>query len=116
MRIREVTLDGESHKIAPMTYDEAEAFINEGKEMLARNPKPTDEDWAKRTLNSVLSALNRAAGTEVWNLTGDDGKKKLTKELDMGMINHLHREYLIMSGILLPGAKAGEGPATSTSR
>jgi hypothetical protein len=117
-RIREIELDGLVLKISPLSYDEAEQYINEGQDMLKRDPKPTEEDWAQRTLTSVVNALNKAApmpngeGDPPWNV------KKLTTELDMVMINHLYKEFMVMSGLLTvpAGKSAGEAPATSISR
>lgn len=111
-RVREITLDSLILKIAPLSYDEAEEYIKEGREMLNREPKPTDEEWAKRTLESVVKALNKAAGTANGNPAWDI--KRLTSELDMVTIRELYDEFMRMSG--LQTAARGEAPATSTSR
>jgi hypothetical protein len=113
-RVREVTLDGLTLRISPLSYDEAEEYIKEGVEMIRRDPKPTQEEWAKRTLNSVVLALNKAAGKEEWTLNGEEGKKKLTKELDIGMINRLYEEFVELSSLSVVKQK-GEALATSTS-
>jgi len=114
-RVREVPMDGVVLKISPLSYDEAEVYIKEGRDMLSREPKPTDEEWAARTLKSVVNALNKAAGKEEWSLNGDESKKKLTKELDMVYINKLYQEWLEMSGLVPKAVPQGGAPATSTS-
>ena len=113
-RVRDVTLDGLTMKISPLTYDEVEEYIKSGKAMLAKDPKPTDEEWAMRSLNSVCIALNKASGNgNTWD------PKKLTGEVDMVMINKLYAEFMEMSGLTTavrsPGT-TGEVPATSTLR
>ena len=110
-RIRTVSMDGMELKISPLSYDEAESYIKEGREMLERQgqEKPGNEEWAKRTLDSVVRALNKAAnGNEAnrWDI------RRLTSELDMIMINRLYQEFMEMSG--LRTAPKGEDSATST--
>lgn len=110
-RIRTVTLDSLSFKIAPLSYDEAEQYIKDGREMLDRDPKPTDEEWARRTLESVVNTLNKASANgngsgHAWDV------KRLTSELDMVTIQWLYREFMEMSGLRKPDM--GEVPATST--
>src|SRR6266849_4653290 len=97
MRIREVTMDGESKKIAPLSYDEAEAYIKQGQEMLKRDPLPSQEEWAARTLESVCLALNKAEGNTNGNAKWD--LPRLTKELDMVYIQRLFNEFMEMSGL-----------------
>jgi hypothetical protein len=114
-RIRELTLDSLKVKIAPLSWDEAEAYIKEGKEMLDRDPKVSAEDWAKRTLETVAQSMNRAAGSG--NGTAEWNVKKLTAELDMVSIQEIYAEILKMSGLLPVRAEIpGEVSATSTSR
>jgi len=115
-RVREIVMDGLSVKIAPLSYDEAEMYIKEGRELLAAEPPTPDDQWAKRTLISVVGALNKAAGKEEWTLDGDATKKKLTKEFDMVFIRRLYDEWLQMSGLVPASGAKGEAPATSTSR
>jgi hypothetical protein len=107
-RIREITMDGVTVKITPFSWDEAETYINDGKTLLARDPKPTGDDWALRTLQSVCFTLNKAAGKEEWDV------KKLTTELDMVFIQFVYNEFMKMSGLRTEPTK-GEAPATSTS-
>ncbi len=111
MRVREVTMDGMTLKISPLSYDEAEAYIKQGQEMVKRDPAPSQEDWALRTLESVCLALNKAEGNTNGNAKWDPAR--LTKELDMVYIQYLFNEFMGMSGLrTLP---KGEAPATSTS-
>jgi len=115
-RVREITLDNLKFKIAPFSFDEAEQYIKESKEMLAREPKATTEEWSARTLNSVVLALNKAAalggnGTAQWDA------KKLTAEYDMLTIQELYEEFMRMSGLALrPGeTRPGEAAAISAA-
>jgi hypothetical protein len=116
-RIRELTFDNLKVKIAPLSYDEAEAYILEGKEMLARDPKPSLEEWAKRTLDAVVLALNRAAAAT--NSNGNNAVlwdvKKVTTEFDMVTVQQIYEEFMKMSGLLRVNVPAGEAPATSIS-
>lgn len=115
MRIREVTMDGFSIKISPLSWDEAEKYIEEGRALLNRDPKPTTEDWAKRTLDSVCFTLNKAAGTLEGNKNGTKqwDLKRVTSELDMVFIQHIYQEFMKMSGLRVEATK-GEAQATSS--
>jgi len=105
-------MDGMALKISPLSYDEAEVYIKDGQEMLKRDPTPSPEEWAMRTLESVCLALNKADGNTNGNAKWNP--KLLTKELDMVYIQHLFNEFMEMSGLrTLP---KGEAPATSISR
>jgi hypothetical protein len=114
-RVREITLDNLKLKISPLTWDEAETYIKEGQAMLARDPKPTNEEWAKRTLESVVLALNKGAAAAA-NGNGNAGDpwtvEKLKKEFDMISIQQLYDEFMKMSA--LKAATPGEAQATST--
>lgn len=117
MRIRVVAMDGEAVRIAPLSWDEAEAYIQEGKVLLERDPKPTTEDWAKRTLDSVCFTLNKAAGTLHGDVNGTKAwdVKKLTSELDMIFIQRIYQDFMSMSGLKTESTTKGEASATSTS-
>jgi hypothetical protein len=116
MRIREVTMDGFTVRIAPLSWDEAEKYIADGRALLNRDPKPTTEDWAQRTLESVCFTLNKAAGT----LNGDKNGskqwdiKKATSELDMIFIQHIYQEFMRMSGLKVDATARGEAQAASS--
>lgn len=112
-RVRAVTMDGLSLKISPLTYDEVDVYISEGKAMLEKVPPATQEEWAMRTINTVVTALNKAvngSGEKQWDA------KRLTSELDMVMINKIYEDFMDMSGLRTgPREKAtGEALATST--
>ncbi|MFI4922969.1 MAG: hypothetical protein ACHP6J_04570 [Burkholderiales bacterium] len=112
-RVREIKLDNLSFKIAPLSWDEAEAYIKEGKEMLSRVPVPQMEEWTTRTLQTVANALNRGSGATNGNGWNAD---KLKAELDMVTIQELHTECMKMTGLFtVSGTQAGEAPATSIS-
>ncbi len=115
-RVREIKLDSLSLKIAPLSWDEAEEYIKEGREMLQRDPKPSDEEWGRRTLDSVVKALNKGAAMANGNGNAPWDAKKLTSELDIVTIQQLYEEIMKMSGLLtVPRTQAsGEAPATST--
>ena len=115
-RIREIKLDSLSLKIAPLSWDEAEEYIKEGREMLHRDPRPSDEEWGRRTLDSVVKALNKGAASANGNGSAPWDAKKLTSELDIVTIQQLYEEIMKMSGLLtVPRTQAsGEAPATST--
>jgi hypothetical protein len=116
-RVRPVTMDGLTLNISPLTFDEFDEYLKENRRMLDQDPKPTDEEWSKRTLVTIIRSLNRAAGRDEWDLEGAEGKKKLTSELDIPFINKLHEEFLEISGLKVPkDGKAGESQATPTSR
>ena len=108
-RIREITLDNLKIKIAPLSWDEAEAYIKEGKAMLEQQPPPTLEDWAKRTLTTVIQSMNKA------NPTLEIDIKKLSSEFDMVTVNEIFNEIMTMSGLMSKGKTSGEAQATSTS-
>jgi transcriptional accessory protein Tex/SPT6 len=127
-RIRVVEMDGVSVKISPLTYDEAEQYINEGKALFEKQialDKNTDklepeqlqkaieemqERWANRTLETVVRALNKAGAEPSWDV------KKLRGEFDMEFIKRVYREFMDMSGMLATSSTSGGVPATSTSR
>jgi len=110
MRVREVTMDGFSLRISPFTYDEADVFLKQGRELVERDPKPTDEDWVKRTLDTVCVALNKPTGATNGNSWTPE---RLRKELDGPFINYLFSQMMEISGMRVP--KAGEAQATSTT-
>lgn len=101
-RVRTIEMDGFTCKISPLSFDEADAFITESKEMIARDPKPTNEEWVARTLKTVCLALNKAEKDKGKEWTSEI----LRKELDSLLINHIFSEFLIMSGVTV--AKPGE--------
>jgi len=109
-RIRILTLDNLQFPIAPMTYDEMEAYLKQITDLKAQDPDP--KTFAAITLDTVVEALNRAGSKS------SDGevytRAKLTHEIDSGSINELYAEILKMSGIVIK--TAGEAAATSTSR
>ena len=112
MRIRAVTMDGETVMIAPLSWDEADDYIKQGQEMLKRDPPATQNDWAMRTLESVCFTLNKAAAKN-GNGNGNAAKwdpKKLASEMDMLMIQHIYSEFMKISG--LKTATMGEAQAT----
>jgi len=105
-RIRSVTMDGCTLNISPLSFDQAEEFIKESKEMVGREPAPGNEEWAARTFRYVCLSLNKAIGKEEWT------PEKLTKELDMVFIQKLFTDFMEMSGF---PSKPGEDQATANS-
>ena len=106
-RVREIKLDSLVVRIAPLSYDEAEKYITEGKEMLDR--KASTEEWTKRMLASVVLSLNKA--TPALNMTTE----KLVAEYDMLTLQEIYMEFMKMSGLRTGVPVPGEAPATSTS-
>jgi len=110
-RIRPITMDNLTVNIAPLSYDETENYVNEGRAMLQKkDPETTPEEWAQRTLKTVCFTLNKAAG-----VLGDKEKEltptKLTQEYDMVFINFIYEEFLKMSGLQVAAAPKEEAPA-----
>jgi hypothetical protein len=110
MRIRDITMDGFTVKIAPFSFDAAEEYLKTNRELKAKNPPPTEADWTERVLQTVCASLNKAAGNTNGNAPWD--VKRVRAELDMVFVFYLHDEILRMSGIKL--AQPGEALATST--
>jgi hypothetical protein len=112
-RIRTIEMDGVIVKISPLSFDEAEAYIKEGKAMVEKkDPKTSDDEWAARTLESVVRTMNKAqnGSGEAWTV------KKVREEFDMVLINRIYREFMDLSGLLPAPSSTGEATATSTSR
>lgn len=107
-RVRELTFDTLKVKISPLSWDEAEKYIAEGKEMLEREPKVSIDDWADRTVQSVALAMNKGAGTTDWTPV------KVKTEMDMVTIQEIYNEFMKMSGLMARTATPGEVQATST--
>jgi hypothetical protein len=114
-RVREVTMDGVTMKISPLSWDETKQYVEEGQALLNRDPKPTQDDWTMRTIESVCLTLNKAAGYKPGNGNGEPpwNPKRLTAELDMPFVLHLYSEFMKISGLKVNDP--GEAPATSTS-
>jgi hypothetical protein len=116
-RVREITLDGVTVKISPLSMDEADKFMAENKELRVRDPKPTPEDWDNRTIRYVCFTLNKAAKA---SSNGNGSAEEFTPEkvrdqFDRILLNRVFFEFAEMSGLTLGGAQ-GEAAATSTSR
>jgi len=113
-RIRKIVLDGLELEIAPMSLDELDTYLKQGRELRDKQPPPTEEEWANRTWNTVCMALNKAQSAKGTLNNGNSWTiSKLRAELDLPTVNAIHRVFLEMSGLELP--KQGEGPATPTS-
>jgi hypothetical protein len=111
-RVREISLDGIVVKISPMTWAEAEVYLTETKDLLARpaDNKPTETEWTQRMLRSVCSAINTGENRKDDAMLTPDS---LIKEFDMPTLQYIQREYLSMSGLVT--STPGGAPATSTS-
>jgi hypothetical protein len=106
-RIRTIELDGLSFKISPMTMDDVETYLAEGKKLVDADPKTDDAAWAKRTLRTVAAALNSQENDGKWE------EKRVASELDMPTVRFVYAEYMKVSGLVAP--EPGEARATSTS-
>lgn len=108
-RVRTIELDGLFFKVSPMTMNDVEEYLVEGRKLLDADPKTDEPTWAKRTLTTVAAALNS-------NKTDNDGEwdeKRVASELDMPTVRFVYAEYMKMSGLVAP--EPGEARATSTS-
>lgn len=103
-RIREISMDGVTLKIAPFSFDEMKKYMETNKKMV--EDKAADEEWSKRAFATVVASLNKAAGSDEWNT------EKLAAEYDLPFITYLHEQILEFSG--LKQRAPGGVPATST--
>jgi hypothetical protein len=90
MRVHEVYMDGISVRIAPLTFDETEQYIEENR----ASAKHTHREWTERSLETVCRALNKAAGREAWTI------ERIKSELDLAFFLYLHEQILNKSGLI----------------
>jgi hypothetical protein len=110
-RVREITMDGVTVRISPLSYDEAEKYITESKELASRQPPLSTDEWLKRQWDSVVFTLNKATPkteNERWTV------EKLKSEFDMLLIAHIYEQFMQMSGVVsVPKGEAEATPSTS---
>lgn len=126
MRTKTVTMDGADYKIAPLTFDQVDRYIEnipDGPEQAAK--------IKERSFWMVCWALNNALGIPdeddqqtlegMADVTTGTSKPwtptRLRKEMDIPFFNELSKEILILSGLrsaITPKAEeqtVGESPA-----
>lgn len=96
--------DGASLKFASMSVAEAEAFVEDGKKLLARRDV-TAQEWLARRHATIMDSLNKANGK-------DDSftEETLKSEFDNPTLDELYRAILKFSGL-----NPGEAPAATAS-
>lgn len=110
-RTRQFTMDGCTVTIAALSYDKTMEHFKTGKAMAAADPKPTEEEWANRTVEIVVWSLNRGQANNngtTWTV------EKVRDEFDMLFIRKLHEEIMELTTGVKPQAETGEVLATST--
>ena len=93
-------MDGVTVKLASMTWAQAEKFVEQGREMLARDPKPADSEWVDRTLDTIVISVRNAGQQSDFSVEGKDGLKEL---FDMPTINAMFLKVLEISGLRTTG-------------
>ena len=91
-----------------MTWRQAETFVDEGKEMLARPEAPPPTEWLQRTRRVVADSLQRA-GFQIQ-------AEELIDQFDIPTINGMADQVLRMSGLQFPtNGASGEKSAAPIS-
>lgn len=105
IRVTTFEMDGISLKIASMSVNEAEAFVESGNALLAKmkageevNPKI----WLQRRNDCILASLNKVPQENKWT------EARLKDELDLPTLAALHDKILEFSGL-----KTGEATAAA---
>lgn len=101
-------MDGFEVDYASMSVLEAEQFVKEGNELIAKmnaDPEKFDQtSWLDRRNRAVVASLNKAKGETEWTI------EKLKSETDLVIMKALFDAILEWSGL-----KPGEVPAASVS-
>lgn len=104
IRVRTFDFEGVSVKYASMSIAEAEAFVEDGRKLLARQEEVTAQEWLSRRHGTIISSLNKADEEAKW---GEDGLKAA---FDNPTADKLYRAILEFSGL-----NPGEAPAATAS-
>jgi hypothetical protein len=105
-------MDGVMLRISPLSYDEAQVYIEESIKLVQQDPKPTRQEWEFRTLDAVVLALNKALNGQgqQWD------RARLTKELDIQMITYLYDQFVEMSALRpVPMGEVAATPSTTST-
>src|SRR6266853_2803771 len=76
---------------ASMSWKQAQRFVEEGKEMLAKKDEIKEEEWLNRTLRVVSESLQRAGA----KIEASD----LQDQFDIPTLNGMNDQILQMSGL-----------------
>jgi hypothetical protein len=90
-------------KVASLSWAQAEAHVEAGRELLQRTTPATADEWLARTLHTVALSLSAASGSEV-------STEQLKADYDIPTVNAIYTYILEVSGLRQP-----QGEATATT-
>ena len=109
MRIIEFSMDGDTLKLATMSWKQVEEFLTKQIELRDAEKNGNKVDWAKHQLDTLTELSKRA------NEQTDITPEKLREEHDLRFLNEAYKKICAESGIEIKTVPAGEAPALAAT-
>jgi hypothetical protein len=109
IRVCNFSMDGVEVKIASMSVAEAEIFVKESGDLIARAKQGSvaNEEWMQRRNKTIIAALAKAG--EEWT------EEKLKSELDIPTLDALYLKILEFSGLRSGEVAAAASPSPKSA-